>query len=79
MKLFLVLVCAMFVLCSCAAGPVYVAKTEGEAIRTTYPEKSLQELYNQNAALLKEIYSRFITNNVGIYNEGIGFTVLKRS
>jgi hypothetical protein len=62
-----------FFLSACAHGPVYTAKNEGEAIKTGYQDTRLQELNNQNQALLKEIYTRFTTAKVDFYKEGLGF------
>ena len=63
-----------FFLSACAHGPVYYAKSEGEAIKKDYQDKRLQELYNQNQNLLRELYRRFTSSSVDIYKEGLGFT-----
>jgi hypothetical protein len=63
-----------FFLSACAHGPVYTAKNEGEAIKTGYQDKRLQEINSQNQALLKEIYARFTAAKIDFYKEGLGFT-----
>ena len=66
----------LFILCSCAAGPVYIAKNESEGIKHVYNETTLQKLYDQNVDLLKDIYFRYSASHVGIVPDGIGFTPL---
>ena len=56
-KMCLFVVILAFFFSACAHGPVYTAKSEGEAIKKDYQDKRLQELYNQNQNLLKELYS----------------------
>jgi hypothetical protein len=73
-KRYLFVVIFAFFLSGCAHGPVYTAKSEGEAIKKDYQDRRLQELYTQNQNLLKELYTRFTTSRVDIYKEGIGFT-----
>lgn len=68
------IVILMFILSACAHGPVYTAKNEGEAIKRDYQDRKLQELYNQNQGLLKDLYARFTSSRVDIYREGLGFT-----
>lgn len=63
-----------FFLCACAHGPVYMAKSEGEAIKKDYQDRRLQELYSQNQGLLKELYARYTRSGVDIYKDGLGFT-----
>lgn len=64
----------VFFLGACAHGPVYYAKSEGEAIKKDYQDKKLQELSNQNQGLLKELYARFTSARADINREGLGFT-----
>jgi hypothetical protein len=67
-----------FVLCflvSCS-GPVFIAKTEGEGIRSSYVDPKLNELTNQNRSVLKDIYHRYELAKVDVYPSGIGFTAL---
>jgi hypothetical protein len=69
----------VFVLCflvSCAAGPVFVAKTETEGIRTSYQDPGLDKLASQNKDALKAIYHRFELAKIDVYPDGIGFTAL---
>jgi hypothetical protein len=62
---------------SCAgAGPVYVARDQSDAVRTTYGDPKLNELNTRNQTLLKEIYGRFSSAGVDVYPEGIGMTEL---
>ncbi|MCG7851709.1 MAG: hypothetical protein MIO92_04230, partial [Methanosarcinaceae archaeon] len=74
MKRFFVFMIVVFFLSACAHGPVYTAKSEGDAIKKDYQDKRLQELYNQNQNLLKELYARFTSSRVDIYKDGLGFT-----
>ena len=74
MKRCFILIIVVFFLSACAHGPVYTAKSEGEAIKKDYQDKRLQELYNQNQNLLRELYRRFTSSSVDIYKEGLGFT-----
>ena len=66
----------LFILCSCSAGPVYIAKNESEGIKHVYNESKLQKLYEQNVDLLRDIYFRYSASHVGIAPDGIGFTPL---
>ena len=36
MKKYFVMLLMLFIFCSCAAGPVYVAKNESESIKSVY-------------------------------------------
>jgi hypothetical protein len=74
MRKYFILLIMVFFLSGCAHGPVYTAKSEGEAIKKDYQDRRLQELYSQNQNLLKELYTRFTTARVDIYKEGLGFT-----
>lgn len=66
---------ALCFLVSCA-GPVFVAKTETEGIRTSYQDPKLQELASQNQAALRAIYLRYERAQIDVYPNGIGFTAL---
>jgi hypothetical protein len=66
-----------FMLFSCASGPVYVAKTETESMRTAYDDPQLKMLSNKHDGLLKDIYSRFQKSSVPFYNQGLGFTSIR--
>jgi hypothetical protein len=77
MKIYAVMCVALFFLCSCAAGPVYMAKNESESIKTVYSDSRSQELYNRNTDLFKDLYVRYNTSRINFYNEGIGITTLK--
>ena len=76
MKKFIIILAALF-LFSCTLGPVHVAKTEEESMKTSYNESQLNALYDKNKPLLHDIYSRLKSSNMNIYPEGIGFTTLK--
>jgi hypothetical protein len=67
---------ALTVLVSCAAGPVYIAKTEQEAIRATYQDPKLVRLSTDNRATLVDLYRRFQMASIDVYPNGIGFTTL---
>ena len=73
MRRYLVLLVVVFFLCACAHGPVYTAKSEGDAIKKDYQNRRLQDLYGQNQNLLKQLYTRFTTSRVDFYKEGLGF------
>jgi hypothetical protein len=72
----LILVILFGFLCSCAAGPIYIAKNQTESIKVSYNNAKLQKLYEENEKLLKEIYLRLSNSNVNIYMDGIGLTIL---
>ena len=68
-----------FVLCflvSCSTGPVFIAKTENEGIRTSYQDARLNELASRNQAGLRAIYERYQLAKIDVYPNGIGFTAL---
>ena len=77
MKKYFVMFLMLFILCSCAAGPVWMAKNESEAIKTVYGDTKSQELFNKNTDLFKDIYLRYSVSHINFYNEGIGITTLK--
>jgi hypothetical protein len=66
-----------FLLFSCASGPVYMAKTEAESMRTAYDDPQLKMLSSKHDGLLKDIYSRYQKANVAFYNQGLGFTSIR--
>ena len=76
MRSMLLVLLVVSLCCSCAAGPVYVAKNETESIRTVYDDPQLSKLYIENENLFREIYRRFNNLKVNIYKEGIGLTML---
>ena len=76
MKTALLLLLGVF-LVSCAAGPVMKAKTETEAIKSSYSDPDLSRLDRKYRALLQDLYARFTRANVDIYPEGIGFVSLR--
>jgi hypothetical protein len=55
---------------SCAAGPVYVARTQEESIKIRYEDAQLKKLYTENEAFLRDLYSRLNKANVHLYKEG---------
>jgi hypothetical protein len=77
MKKYIVLFSMLFIFCSCAAGPVYMAKNESESIKRVYGDTKSQELFDKNTDLFKDIYLRYSTSHINIYNDGIGITTLK--
>jgi hypothetical protein len=77
MKNILLFMIAVSFLYSCAAGPIYVAKDQRDAIKSGYSEAQLRELSAGNEDLLRRIYSRLTISHVGVHNEGIGFTSLR--
>lgn len=76
MKKVLFLLFALSFLVSCS-GPVYLAKTEQEAIRTSYQDPKLNQLAVANRDTLVDIYRRYQLANIDVYPDGIGFTALK--
>ena len=77
MKKYWIMFITLLFVCSCAAGPVYMAKNETESIKSTYPDSQSQELFNKNQDLFKDIYLRYTASRINFYNEGIGITTLK--
>ncbi|OPY04593.1 MAG: hypothetical protein A4E61_00643 [Syntrophorhabdus sp. PtaB.Bin184] len=67
----------VFALCSCTPGPIYVAKGEADSVKRSYNNKHAQSVFDKNAALFKDIYNRYSSDNVGIYQDGIGITTLE--
>jgi hypothetical protein len=63
-------------LVSCS-GPVFIARTEQEAIKRIYLDPKLNDLSEKNQDTLRNIYQRYQMANVDIYPDGIGFTSLE--
>jgi hypothetical protein len=76
MKKALFLLFALSFLASCAAGPVFIAKTEQEGIRSSYQDPKLSQLAVANRDTLSDIYQRFQLAKIDVYPNGIGFTAL---
>lgn len=70
-----IMVLAIF-LCAVVActGPIHVAKTENDGIKTAYQDPELSDLSQKYQPVLKEIYERYQTAGVDVYPNGIGFT-----
>jgi hypothetical protein len=76
MKKYFVMSLMLFIFCSCAAGPVYMAKNESESIKRLYGDTKSQEVFDKNTDLFKDIYLRYSASHINFYNEGIGITTL---
>jgi hypothetical protein len=72
----LVLLCCFLISCS---GPVFIAKTELEGIRTSYQDPKLNELSTKNQEVLRDIYRRYQLAGIDVYPNGIGFSALSDS
>ena len=77
MKKYFIMLLMLFIFCSCAAGPVYMAKNESESIKRVYGDAKSQELFDKNTDLFKDIYLRYSASHINIYTDGIGITTLK--
>jgi len=66
-----------FLLFSCTPGPSYFAKDETDTVKKSYNDKKVQTLFDKNSKLFKDIYARYSSDNVGMYQDGIGITVLE--
>jgi hypothetical protein len=75
MKKTMFLLFALCFLVSCT-GPVFLAKTEQEAVRTSYQDPKLSQLSAANRSVLSDIYRRYQLANIDVYPNGIGFTAL---
>jgi hypothetical protein len=64
-------------LASCAAGPVYIAKTESEGIKDSYNDIQLRTMYEKNRPLLHEVYTRLTSSHINVYPEGLGFITVQ--
>jgi len=61
---------------SCVSGPIYLATKQEEGIRTDYQDRSLKGLYERHREELSELFRTFEEKGVGVYKEGLGYTVL---
>jgi len=66
-----------FLLFSCTPGPSYFAKDETDTVKKSYNDKKVQTLFDKNSKLFKDIYASYSSDNVGMYQDGIGITVLE--
>lgn len=71
----LIAIFVLFLLVSCS-GPVLVAKTENEGLKSSYQDPKLTALSRQYQGTLRDIYQRYQRAKVDIYPAGIGFTIL---
>jgi hypothetical protein len=78
MKRLSLAVLALCLLVSCS-GPVYVARTQQEGIRSSYQDPDLSQLFSRNRDTLGEIYDRYQRMGVDVYPGGIGFTTLNNN
>lgn len=76
MKIVIAVSLAFFLFGCSTPGPVYMARTESESIKSAYEDPHVRSLHQKNADLVRDIYWRFIQSNVGIYRGGIGITTL---
>jgi hypothetical protein len=75
MRTTLIFALLLVFLASCA-GPVYIAKTEDEAMRSSYEDPGLSRLSTRYQPALREIYHRYQTAGIDVYPGGLGFTAL---
>ena len=57
-------------------GPVHLAKTESEGLKTGYQDPELTALSSKYNSVLREIYARYTGKGMGVAKEGLGFTSL---
>ena len=57
-------------------GPVHLAKSESEGLKTGYRDPELAALSQKYNGLLREIYGRYTGKGMGVAKEGLGFTSL---
>ncbi len=76
MKTTLIVISILGFLVSCSSGPVHVAKTEQEGLKSSSLDPKLAELTRQHLPTLKDIFRRYQRANIDIYPGGIGFTTL---
>jgi len=62
-------------LASCT-GPIYVAKTQDEAMRKSYDDPGLSRLAATYEPALKSIYDRYQLAGIDAYPQGLGFTIV---
>ncbi len=77
MKMYAAMCVVLLLLCSCAAGPVYMARNESESIKTVYSDSRSQELYGKNTDLFRDLYTRYNASRINFFNEGIGIATLR--
>lgn len=77
MKNIIVVLLLAVLVVSCTPGPQYYAKSESDSIKKNYNDKHVQSLYESNSSLFKDIYNRYSSNDVGLYQDGIGITTLE--
>ena len=57
-------------------GPVHLAKSESEGLKTGYKDPELAAVSSRYNSLLREIYARYTGKGMGVAKEGLGFTSL---
>ncbi|MBP1730104.1 MAG: hypothetical protein H6Q55_533 [Deltaproteobacteria bacterium] len=72
-----IVILCLFVFLSGCAGPVYLAKTEAEAVKTGYQDPELAALSQKYQSLFKAIYARCVSNKMALAKDGLGFTSLR--
>lgn len=77
MRNIIIIALLAFAVCACTPGPIYIAKDEGDSVKKSYNDQHVQALFEKNAGLFKDIYARYNSYNVGIYQDGIGITTLE--
>lgn len=75
MKTTLILAMLLCAVVACS-GPVHVAKSDNEGIKSIYEDPKLSDLSQKYQPVLKDIYQRYQTAGIDIYPKGIGFTSL---
>jgi hypothetical protein len=77
MRNILIITLLALAVCACTPGPTYVARDENDSVKKNYNDQHVQALFEKNAGLFKDIYARYNSYNVGIYQDGIGITTLE--
>ena len=77
MRNIIIIALLAFTVCACTPGPIYIAKDESDSVKKNYNDQHVQALFEKNAGLFKDIYARYNSSNVGIYQDGIGITTLE--
>jgi hypothetical protein len=72
MKRFSILTLLSLLLFSCASGPIYMAVTEQEIIKTNYTALELKQKHAENERLIKELLNRFVSLKVNFVKDGLG-------
>lgn len=75
MKTTLILAMLLCAVVACS-GPVQVAKSDNEGIKSIYEDPRLSDLSQKYQPELKEIYQRYQAAGIDVYPKGIGFTSL---